>query len=121
MSKTFFGFALAAGMFDGDGNISFRQVDAATADQMIRSALADGSLASCLNPSHQATIEAMRSRFGIEVPIPETAPLVKLEAGDSLIVMGVRGLPRLDATRHEYTTEEIAKASFQFTVFCRES
>lgn len=119
MKKMFFGFALAAGMFDGDGNIAFKQLAPEQAVQAIESAKADGSLAICLNPSHQATIQAMESRYGIEVPIPETAPLVKLAAGDSLIVMGVRGLPRLDATRHEYTEEEIAKAAFQFSVFTR--
>ena len=117
--KTFFGFALAASMFDGDGNISFKQLDAESATKAIESAKADGSLAICLNPSHQATITAMGHRYGIEVPIPEVAPQVKLAAGDSLMVMGVRGLPRLDATRHEYTEEEIAKATFQFSVFTR--
>jgi len=106
-------------MFDGDGIISFRQLAASDAVQAVESAKADGSLAVCLNPSHQATVKAMQDRFGIEVPIPEVAPQVKLEVGDSLIVMGVRGLPRLDATRHEYTEEEIAKASFQFSVFTR--
>ena len=71
---------------------------------------------SCCNPSHVATIEAMRLRFGLEVSIPEHPPRVVLEKGDSVIVMGVRGLPRL-TDRHEYTTEEVAKATFVFTEY----
>ena len=59
----------------------------------------------------------MNVRYGIDVAIPETAPQVKLTAGDSLLVMGVRGLPRLDATRHEYTDAEIASASFAFSLY----
>lgn len=70
----------------------------------------------CLNPSHKATIDAMRARFGIEVEIPETPPKVALTTGDSIIVMGVRGLPRL-TDRHEYTEEEIATATFSFSEY----
>lgn len=73
-------------------------------------------LESCLNPSHAATIVAMQNRFGIAVDIPATPPRVELRRGDSLIVMGVRGLPRL-TDRHEYTAEEIASATFAFSIY----
>lgn len=71
---------------------------------------------SCCNPSHKATIDAMKARFGIDVPIPETPPRVVLGSGDSVIVMGVRGLPRL-TDRHEYTEDEIASATFTFAMY----
>lgn len=109
--KTYFGFALANSMFVGDCTITRRTfpVEEATAKVM-------QGVVSCCNPSHSATIDVMRSRFGIEVPIPETPPRVELGPGDSIIVMGVRDLPRL-TDRHEYTGEEIAQASFSFVVY----
>ena len=58
----------------------------------------------------------MHSRYGISVEIPESPPRVTLREGDSLLVMGVRGLPRL-TDRHEYTDEEIASASFEFVLY----
>ena len=60
----------------------------------------------------------MHSRYGFNVPVPEKAPFAKLAAGDSLVVMGVVGLPRLEG-RHEYTEEEIASARFNFSVWTR--
>ena len=107
---TFFGFALSDSMFSGDCAI---QRKALTADKVKAMA---GELTPCLNPSHQATIDAMRSRFGIDVAIPETPPRVSLGVGDSVVVMGVRGLPRL-TDRHEYTEEEIAQATFSFSEY----
>ena len=112
MNKRFFGFALADSMFQGDCDIRRRSL---TADEVGVMAQA-GELTPCLNPSHQATIDAMRSRYGIEVAIPETPPRVSLGAGDSVVVMGVRGLPRL-TDRHEYTEEEIAQATFSFSEY----
>lgn len=112
----YFGFALADSMFTGDVTISRRSLKPEQVKEMAR----DGVLTSCLNPSHSATIDAMHQRFGIEVAIPETPPRVEAGIGDSVIVMGVRGLPRL-TDRHEYTNEEIASATFSFaeyTVTC---
>ena len=99
----FFGFALADSMFSGDCAIQRKVL---TADEVKAMA---GELTPCLNPSHQATIDAMRKRYGIDVAIPEIPPRVSLGVGDSVVVMGVRGLPRL-TDRHEYTEEEIAQA-----------
>ena len=108
--KKYFGFALADSMFAGNCDIH-RQ--ALTADEVKAMA---GELTPCLNPSHQATIAAMRQRYGIEVEIPDTPPKVVLKPGDSIVVMGVRGLPRL-TDRHEYTEEEIAQATFSFSEY----
>lgn len=116
MSKSYFGFAIADSMFPGNCNISRRELSLDT----VKAAL--WGTISCCNPSHQATIDAMKKRFGIDMPIPEIPPLVRLKPGDSMIVMGVRGLPRL-TDRHEYTEEEIAAATFVFSKYtvCGES
>lgn len=109
---TFFGFALADSMFTADCTISRKSLTAEQAKEVIAQGVEP-----CLNPSHQATITAMQVRYGIDVAIPATAPQVKLSVGDSLLVMGVRGLPRLDATRHEYTADEINGATFAFSLY----
>lgn len=108
----YFGFSVADSMFQG-GCVIRRTV---LTPEQVRAAAEAGEFISCLNPSHAATIAVMRSRFGIDVVIPAKAPLVKLEHGDSVVVMGVRGLPRLEG-RHEYTDEEIAAATFSFSEY----
>ena len=108
----FFGFAIADGMFTVDCDIRRKTL---TADE-VRALATAGELTPCLNPSHQATIDAMRSRYNIDVTIPEVPPKVSLRVGDSVVVMGVRGLPRL-TDRHEYSEEEIASATFSFSEY----
>ena len=112
MATTFFGFALADSMLECASEIARESL----APEQAREYLARVGVVSCLNPSHAATIAAMRERFGIEVSIPEKPPQVRLVPGDSLIVMGVRGLPRL-TDRHEYSAEEISSASFTFSLY----
>lgn len=107
----YFGFALADSMFAGDCITIDRAVISADTVRALQD-----DLTSCLNPSHKATIEAMRSRYGIDVAIPASPPQVVLKSGDSLIVMGVRGLPRL-TDRHEYTSTEIDSATFTFSEY----
>lgn len=109
--KTYFGFALADSMFVGDCTITRRTIPV----EEVKTLVAQG-VESCCNPSHSATIDAMRSRFGIDVSIPETPPRVALVSSDSIVVMGVRGLPRL-TDRHEYTKDEIVQATFTFSVY----
>jgi hypothetical protein len=109
--KIFFGFALADGMFRGDCTI---ERHALTLEQV--TAKIEEGVVPCLNPSHETTIHAMRERFGLDVTIPSTPPRVELELGDSVIVMGVRGLPRM-TDRHEYTHEEVAAATFVFSEY----
>ncbi len=111
MNKVYFGFALGDSMFSGDVAIDRRSL---TVEQ-VKAEVAQGVIP-CCNPSHEATIHAMTSRFGIEVEIPTEPPRVALGHGDSVIVMGVRGLPRM-TDRHEYTAEEVAQATFQFAKY----
>lgn len=118
MHKVYFGFALADSMFEGDV-VTLKRMK--VSDGYVRSALEDARLGahefvSCCNPSHEATIAAMRQRFELDVEIPATPPRVQVAQNDCVIVMGVRGLPRL-TDRHEYTAEEIASATFQFHVY----
>lgn len=108
---TFFGFGIAPSMFPGNCNITRTELSPTGAKNLI-----EAGVVPCLNPSHAATIAAMRERFGIDCEIPGKAPVVKLEYGDSLLVMGVSGLPRLEG-RHEYTNEEIAAARFDFSLW----
>lgn len=106
----YFGFALADSMFQGDCVIHRRALSVEEVKAM------EKELTPCLNPSHKATIDAMHTRFDINVEIPEQPPRVVVNSGDSVIVMGVRGLPRL-TDRHEYTEEEIAAATFSFSMY----
>lgn len=111
MGKVYFGFALADSMFSGNVVIERRTLTL----EEVAVAVARGVISCCI-PSHYATINAMRNRFGLDVPIPETPPRVELRHRDAVIVMGVRGLPRL-TDRHEYTDEEVAQATFAFTEY----
>ena len=108
----FFGFAIADSMFSGTCEITRETLS----PEIVKLMAEDGQLTPCLNPSHKATIDAMENRFGIQVAIPETPPKVSLGSGDSIVVMGVRGLPRL-TDRHEYTDEEVASATFSFSLY----
>jgi hypothetical protein len=108
---TYFGFGIAPSMFPLSCTIVKRELSPEQAKEEI-----EKGVTPCLNPSHKASIDAMGSRFGIAVAIPEKAPQVVLKVGDRLIVMGVLGLPRLE-NRHEYTTEEVANAKFAFSLW----
>ena len=120
MAKLYFGFGISDSMFSGDLSLKRKDLgtDGGYADYLIRNpnAVWASETAICLNPSHAATIDAMNKRYGIHVALPEKAPVIKLESGDSLLVMSPRGLPRL-MDRHEYTDAEIEAASFNFAVW----
>ena len=113
MSKVFFGFGIADNMF---GNFEGMIQRTPLSVDQAKTILAQEGLNVCLNPSHQLTIDAMNQRFGIYLPIPDKAPLASLATGDTLVVMGVRGLPRLEG-RHEYTEDEISSAVFSFSSY----
>lgn len=116
MAKTYFGFAVADGMFPSSCTVSRRPATVDEAKELIEAAKAAGELVVTANASHEATVVAMKERFGIDVPIPETPPRVTLTQGDVVVVMSVRGLPRLTDNRH-YTEEEVAQATFVFGVW----
>lgn len=105
----YFGFAIADSMFESVELIRRTKVSIQEIKELT-------SLVPVINPSHQATISAMNIKFAIQMAIPETPPKVELKPGDCIFVMGVRGLPRL-TDRHEYTEEEISKASWNFSKY----
>lgn len=111
VEKVYFGFAIADSMFPKECGIMKKTI---TAEQA--KALVAQGVESCCNPSHTATISAAKQRYGIDVAIPEKPPQVALLPGDRMVVMSVRGLPRL-TDRHEYSEEEVAKATFVFSVY----
>ena len=121
MSKLYFGFGLSDAMFEGDLEVTRKDLkqDGDYVSYLLnnpRSSWAEETVI-CLNPSHKATIDAMVSRHGIAgIEIPLEAVRVQLESGDSLLVMSPRGLPRLPY-RHEYTEEEVANATFNFAMW----
>lgn len=108
MGRTFFGFAMSDSMFQG--NLTLKRTVLSVDD--VRNVIEQG-IEPCVNPSHVATLAAMKERFGLAVEVPAVPPRVELHDGDSLVVMAVRGLPRL-TDRHEYTNEEVAQATFTF-------
>lgn len=112
MSKIYFGFAVADGMFPNERTELVREI---VSVERVREFVAAGVIPA-LNPSHTATIAAMRTRYGLEVAIPERAPMVSLLEGDQLIVMSVRGLPRREGVA-EYTQAEIDGATFVFSLW----
>lgn len=111
MSKVYFGFALADSMFVGNAVIRRRELSIDEVRELVGTGVEPA-----LNPSHTATISAMRERYGIDVEIPDAPPRVQVGSGESVVVMGVRGLPRL-TDRHEYTAEEINSATFSFSMY----
>lgn len=108
----YFGFAIADSMFTENATISRSVLSV----EEVREVLSTQKVEMSLNPSHKPTIDAAVTRFGLPITIPEKAPQVKVVKGDKVIVMSVRGLPRLE-NRHEYTAEEIEKADFVFGVW----
>jgi len=114
--KLYFGFAVSDSMF---GNVTIVRQTMSPEDAGFLLETTSREIVSCCNSSHVPTIEALRTRYpdiAIRVNIPEKPPLVKLVPGDALMVMSVRGLPRLEG-RHEYTSEEITNASFEFSIW----
>jgi hypothetical protein len=108
--KAYFGFGLSDNMFPEHCAIYRNDVDANFVVQFFK----EKEVISCINPSHKATINVMKEKLGVDIHIPEKAPIVKLHHGDTLIIMGISGLPRLEG-RHEYSQEEIDRATFKFS------
>ncbi len=108
----YFGFAIADGMFPAECTVTRQGINV----ENVMNILAEGYV-SCCNPQHKTTLSAAKARFGLDIVVPESAPQVRLVPGDEVVVMSVRGLPRLEENRHEYTEEEIASAKFVFGIW----
>jgi len=112
MHKIYFGVGIDDSMFDSFDEIVIERNFLTFYD--VKKMIKDG-VTSCCGNSHLAKINALKQRFGIDVSIADTDNMISLGYGDSIIVMKVRGLPRL--TDREYTEEEIADAEFSFSLY----
>jgi hypothetical protein len=72
-------------------------------------------IVSAANPSHASTFDALNRRFDIDLPVPERAPKVTLQSGDSIMVFQAN-LPRLvEGDRH--TQDTVDNATFNFSLW----
>lgn len=108
---TYLGFAIANSMFPEDCTVRKLPITIEQVQQEI-----SGDISICANPSHLATFAALKVRHAIELEVPDSAPIVSLDSGDSIIVLSVVGLPRL-IDRHEYTADEIDSSTFTFSKY----
>lgn len=107
----FIGLAFSASMLQ-PGTVTLRKKDL-TVDQ-VKEVIGNENIVSCANPSHKATLEALKEKYGIDIPIPSKPIRVSLSSSeDAMIVLQVTGLSRL-TDRHEYTRQEIEAAEFRF-------
>jgi len=109
----FVSLAVSATMFPERGQIVMRETNA----DDIRAYLADAGadVISALNPSHASTLEVIRRKFDLALPIPERAPKVVLVPGDSLIIIQAN-LPRL-AEGERHSDETVAGAPISFRLW----
>ena len=110
-SKTYIALAIADSMFAVDAQVARRPLSV----EEVMVVVADG-VVSGFNPSHQTTINALATKHGIVVPVPEKAPMIKLAVGDRLVVMSAR-FPRRLAEGEVWTQEEVNATQFAFGVW----
>lgn len=105
---TYIGLAVSGTMFPIEGNIKMTE---ATPEE-VQHLVVSQNITSALNPSHTSTIDAIRRKFDLALPVPETAPKVSLAPGDSLIIIQAH-LPRL-AEGEVHSAETIERADITF-------
>jgi len=108
--STYFGFAISDTMFSGDLTLRRRELNIEQVRELV-----DKGVISGINPSHKGTVNLLKE-LRLDVEIPKSPPNVQLGPGDELIVMSVRGLPRL-TDRHQYTPEELADAEIEYSLW----
>lgn len=69
-----------------------------------------------INSWNNYIIEALKIKYGINVAVPVTQPVVVLEHGDSLITVSVSNMPNLNYSR-AYTKNEIETMVFEFVYY----
>jgi len=124
MATTYISLAVSATMFPSEGQIKMwsltpsdvRMILNAPEDVTVISesgANVQGQIVSALNPSHASTIDVIHRKFDINLPIPEKAPKVSLNVGDSVLIIQAQ-LPRLNEGEvHSQATVENAPISFR--------
>lgn len=107
---TFISLAASATMFPSDGTIR----TSALTNSGVKARMERVQVVSALNPSHATTIDAIRRRFDLELPLPPPgpAPKVALQPGDELFIAQAT-LPRLkEGDVHSQATVDAAPISF---------
>lgn len=105
-TTTFIGLAISDTMFP-EGTMTRTVITPAEAQAAIES-----GAQSVANPSHATTLDVIKRKCGVVIPVPPSAPQVNLNAGDVLIVVQAR-LPRL-AEGQVHTDETVAAAPITF-------
>lgn len=109
---TFISLAVSDTMFPDECGMTKKSVSAGFVRGFIR---ASEDVVSALNPSHASTIDAIRRKFDISLPIPERAPKVSLQSGDQLVVIQAQ-LPRL-AEGQVHSAETVENAAIKFSLW----
>lgn len=109
--KIFISLAVSATMFPERGQIDMRPLTILEVEMFLQ----HPTLESALNPSHKTTIDAVYRKYGLQLPVPEKAPKVSLEQGDSLIIIQAN-LPRL-AEGEVHSDEIVENASISFRLW----
>ena len=110
--KVYVGFSIADSMFtEGDCLILRRQLELLDFKKYMQK----GAI-SYINPAYKNSIAEIEKRYTITLP-PHSDERVKLQKGDSIIVISSRGLPRKTGGAFKYTPEEISRATFNFSIY----
>ena len=108
---TYISLALSDTMFSSDA-VAPRRTP--LTPELVKARMASVQVASLVNKSHATTIDAIRRRFGIDVPLPqgEALPTALLAPGDELFVIQAK-LPRIaEGSVHSQATVDSASISF---------
>ena len=109
---TFISLAISDTMFPDDCEVVKSSIDSDHVKVILQQQ--SRSVISALNPSHESTIEVIKRKFGIDLPIPSDgkAPKVSLRQFDDLLVIQAQ-LPRLaEGEVHSQETVENARIKF---------
>jgi hypothetical protein len=106
---TFLSLATSSSMFPLRGRINMVPLT----PEMVKGALIGINVVSAVNKSHTTTLDVIKRKFGIDLPVPDKAPKVFLQPGDSLIIVQAN-LPRLNEGEvHSSATVESAEITFR--------
>lgn len=108
---TFISLAISDTMFPSEASMSKLSINPSRVNQILERE----SVVSALNPSHKSTIDVIKRKFGIDLPIPDRAPKVSLQSGDALIVVQAQ-LPRL-AEGEVHSAETVEHAAIKFSLW----
>jgi len=108
--SVFISLAISDTMFPAECNLSKSPLSPAEVQRIL-----GGDVVSALNPSHASTIDVIRRKFDLDLPIPERAPKVSLQSGDALIVLQAQ-LPRL-AEGEVHSQETVKNAQIKFSLW----